>query len=1158
MSEFKPTDSQRAAIETRGRAILVSAAAGSGKTKVLTERLVSRISDDADIDSFLVITFTKAAAAELRGRIAEEIGERLASDPDNRRLRRQSALCQRAQIGTIHSFCAAFLRENCHAAGLSPEFRVIEETRAEALKHRIIERVMDEAYEKADSDFMLLADSVGRGRNDSRLSELVISLHEKMQSHERPEKWARAQVDSLCGSVSDPAETPWGKEILSALKDSAEYMSECMDALCRKAEQCTKIYAAYGGSLAATAESLRDFSRALDSGWDRARAFLPIEYPKFNALRNSPDPELSEHISAVRKACKKETDKYPALLAQSGDKVLADLRLTAPAIRALVELTLKFDREFSAEKRRRSEVDFSDLEHMTVALLTEEDGSPTPLARDYSSRFTEIMVDEYQDVNRVQDSIFRAISKDGTNLFMVGDIKQSIYRFRLAEPGIFAEKYESFSDLNSKRGNKPVRIMLQENFRSRREIISAANHVFKTCMSKKLGEVDYDSKAQLKYGASYEGSVPVPELMLIDCTGDDIDDSPDRKSTEARAVADKIFELMHSGTLVNDKGVMRPLRYSDIAVMTRAAKSVVNTFSTVLSEAGIPVLSGQGEGFFSSPEISSLVCLLAVIDNPHQDIPLISALLSPAFGFSADELSDIRATDKSCDFWTALLKKSETDEKCADFAAKINSFREYSKILGSAELIRHIFNELDLIAVYSATPGGEARCARLSRMTELALSFESGGFKGLRRFVEWLRKLAEKGIDELGGTGNAVQILTIHKSKGLEFPVVFLCDTSHQFNQSDNRDPVLIHPELGFGTSVTDSVRGIEYPTIANTAIKLRAKREMLSDEMRLLYVALTRAKERLFITAAIKNPEEKLASLSASTLYPVSPESLMGASSMSVWLMQALLSCRDGSLSLSVCRPGKASQGEAETETDKVCEPDPETVSELREKLSFRYQHEAASLLPSKLTATELKKYEEPDSEASSLVPVHRQSFRKPVLAEKSTKLTAAEKGIAAHTLLQFMDYGKTRSLAEIKSEIARLCASNHLSEAQAAAVDAGVILKLFSSELGRRIANADKVLREFKFSLLCPADRFFEGGNGENVLLQGVIDCCIEEDGLLTVIDYKTDSVRGDAVSERAKSYEGQLKAYTYALEKMTGKRVKECVLYFIRAGETVYLKK
>ena len=1148
MARFEPTSAQRSAIEESGRAVLVSAAAGSGKTRVLTERLLRRIDSDADIDSFLVITFTKAAAAELKGRILDEISERLAVDPDNRRLRRQSALCAKTQIGTIDSFCQSFLRKHCHAAQLSPEFRVIEEDRAEAIKQRVIQRVLDACYEAPDENFRLLSDTVGAGRDDKRLADTVLELHRKTQSHARPELWLRQQLEALEPAETDAGSTVWGAQMLEGMRDDALYWAQRMDEMCALAANDAVVAAKYGPGFAETALSLHNFARACSLGWDRARQALPISFPRLGTITNPPDPELKEYTKAVRELCKKSCAKYDKLLSASSEKLIADMHKTAPAMRALIELTLRFDRAYAAEKRRRAEVDFADLEHLTAQLLTNEDGSPTELARETSRRFCEIMVDEYQDVNRVQDDIFRALSKNGENLFMVGDVKQSIYRFRLADPLIFTEKYEKYAFLSDAAENEPVKIMLQENFRSRREVIDGINVVFSACMSKKLGEIDYDENALLRCGGVYDDSGCAPELILIDVKSDE-EDLRDKTEKEAAVVADKILKLMASGMTVSG----RALGYGDIALLMRSANSVGETYRRELILRGIPVAAGQGGSFFAATEITSLMSLLAILDNPHQDVALIAVLRSSVFGFTADELTGIRLCDREGDFYTALKKAAETNEKCAVFLETLNKLRSRSTDAPVDELLTFIYNELDLTAKCAAMQDAPQRLANLRMMLELSGRFAAGGFRGLHRFCRWLHQLAGRGGDMgAAGADDAVRIMTIHKSKGLEFPVVFLCDTSRRFNDADLKQTVLIHPELGLGAKVYDASRRLEYPGLARNAIKQRLRREMLSEEMRLLYVALTRARERLFVTAAVKDPEKKMQSMMLQCTSPMSPEVLIGAQSMADWMIYAQLCSGGDTFKLSLVSAAEAAAQDDETELPHAA-PDAALVERLRRSLAFSYPHEAAAHLPSKVTATELKHLEPGDGEAASIAPKSQSRFRTPRLGD-DRPLTPTQRGSAAHTLLQHIDYAKTGSETALREELSRLTEQKFLTPRQAESVDLGCILRLFASPIGRRIMNASRLWREFKFSLLCPAEKIFPGGEGESVLLQGVIDCMIEENGGITIIDYKTDRVHGDETLERAKGYAKQLEAYAYAAQRMTGRPVRECVLYFLYSGEIV----
>ena len=1150
MAEFTPTPSQTQAIRSRGSAVLISAGAGSGKTKVLTERLLAWLRDEehpADLDSFLIITFTRAAAGELRGRIMEELSAALAADPGNRHLRRQSALCRRAQIGTIHSFCAALLRENSHLAGLSPDFKIADEDRAEAMRAAALERTLERCYEKPEAipGFLLLADTVGAGRDDSRLAALVLSLHSRMQCHARPEDWAREQVELLRRPAADAGETPWGQELLARAQLRARYWSGEMDRCLRAVGTNEAVFSAYGESFAATADAIRELERCLALGWDRARACFPIPFPKLKSLRKSPDPELSEHVKARRGACKKAMEALETLLDGDSEGLLRDMARTEPAMSALLQLVLSFDREYSQDKRRAGLVDYADLEHKTARLLTGPDGEPTELAAQVSRRYTEIMVDEYQDVSQVQDTIFRAVSREGKNLFLVGDVKQSIYRFRLADPGIFTEKYRAFRPAETAAPGEAKRILLRENFRSRREVLDAANAVFSRCMSRALGELDYDEDAALRYGSlDYSGSVPVPELTLLSLEKDEgEEEAPDKQALEAAFVAGQIRRLMAEGILVNDREGPRPLDWGDIAILLRSANSVGPIYRRELIRQGIPVGFGQGDGFFRSIEISTVLSMLAVLDNPHQDIPLIAVLRSPALGFDADSLAAIRAAAPKADFYTALTLWSREHAQGRDFLEKLERLRAIAPDLRASELVELLLEELDLLALCSAMRDGSQRRARLMELSELSERFEKTGYRGLHRFVLWLRKLAEKGQEPSLGAENAsaVHILSIHKSKGLEFPVVFLADLSHSFNRRDLQRRVLIHPELGLGPKVTDLKRRVEYTGLARSAVSLRLEREMLSEELRLLYVGMTRARERLFLSAVSKDPQALQEKAVGMADTPISPVLLARAQNPALWLLAAAMADGQQHLKVSIAVPETPEEREAQLLT---AAPDPEAEEALRRNLAFVYPHREAEALPSKVTATELKGHSEQDEDALSLAPRTARPFRLPDLSG-ARPLSATEKGTATHLVLQVMDFGKTERLRQ----------EGFLSEREAGAVDAAAIGRLFASPLGKRMLTAPRMEREFHFSLLCEAGDFFPGAQGEQVLLQGVVDCFLEDADGITVIDYKTDRVKNRAEAEaRAKAYTGQLRAYAGALERICRKPVKECLLYFLRAGETV----
>ncbi len=1165
MAEFKPTPSQKLAIEDRGGELLVSAAAGSGKTRVLTERLMRWITEgDAprSIDNFLIITFSTAAAAELRSRISEELSARAAADPGSKRLRRESALVRRAQIGTIHSFCSALLREYAGRAGIAPDFAIADEDRARELRRLSLETVLEAAYAEAEPGFIQLADTVGAGTDDRRLESLVLELHGKLQSHARPGDWAARQSELFETGAEDAADTPWGRELLESAADELLWWAGEFDELVRSLAGFEKMGKAYVPSFSETASSLRGAAKRAAEGWDALREALPIAFPRLGSLRGGgEDPELAEQAKARREACKKAAKRIEKGFTLPSEQLLRDMRATAPAMRALLKLVGDFDAEYTRRKRRRSLLDFADLEHLAARLLTEPDGSPTETAREVSRRYAEVMVDEYQDVSLVQDMIIRAVSDSGRRLFMVGDVKQSIYRFRLADPTIFLKKYESYADAPQPEG-VPRRVFLRESFRSRGEVVDAVNAVFGCLMSKGLGEMEYDERARLRAGLEYPGVVPVPELVAVPLPGADEDEErPDKIEVEAAYAARMMRRLVETGAKISEGGALRPLGYGDIAVLLRSVNVSGPVWRRVLAREGVPVEAGQSGGFFEAPEVAVIISLLAIIDNPRQDVALISVLRSELFGFTNDELTEIRLMSGEGDFYAALSARAQVSEKARAFLDTLARLRDFARDSELATLIWEIYESLGCMALCSAMRDGEGRRARLLRLFELARSFETTGWRGLRRFLDWLRSMRERGEepafpDEDGG--GAVRIMSIHRSKGLEFPVVFIGDTARQFNRSDLRGSVLVHPELGLGPKFTDAARGIEYPTLARRAVANRLERELLSEELRLLYVAMTRARERLFITCTFADPQKTMDKLAPAAQEHIPAQALLPMRSMAEWLICAALGTGGRALTLSI---GGDEEG-APRRVTPAAQPEPERTGEeavpvdFDALLAWRYPHAGAETLPSKLTATELKSLAEPDAESAELLPRAARTFRRPDIALAARRLTAAERGTATHLALRYLELGALTTPEAAREAVDRLAAAGKLSAREAAAVDAAGLCRFALSPLGRRIAAAPRVLREFPFALLCPAERFFPGAEGEELLLQGVVDCCLIEPDGAVIVDYKTDRIAPEAAPERAKRYAAQLETYAWAVSRITGLAVKAKIVYFLQPGEAVEL--
>ncbi len=1156
MAEIKYTEAQKEAIGSRGNSLLLSAAAGSGKTFVLTQRLMAYVTDPdepKDIDSFLIITFTKAAAAELKSRISAQLSALAAEDPSNSRLRRQQNLCYRAAIGTIHSFCGDIVRRNCHALGISPAFSVIEDDRAAAIRESVMEKLLEDRYEQGAPEFLALADTLGAGRDDRRLGETVMELYKKLCSHPYPEDWAKAQEEAfLCSGISSVSESLWGAYIMESLSQKALFQARRMESACDAMELSDeKIVKAYCPSFAASAQALRSFYDRLKNGsWESAAAALPIPFERLGSLRNYDDPELADLVKLIRDECKKACADFAAVMSQSSESLIEQLRRCAPAMKELLELTMDFSKAYSAEKRRQNCLDFSDLEHFALELLVDkESGGPTAAALELSRHYTEIMIDEYQDVNAIQDMIFRAVSKSCRNLFMVGDVKQSIYRFRMADPSIFLARYEQYSRAN----DEGKRVLLQENFRSRRCVLEAANHVFKSIMSPRLGGLDYDDEAALKFGAqNYDSRQDCPaEFCIIDAeSAADDEATPKKAMLEAEYVAARIRQMVDSGTPVYEKGVARPCRWSDFAILMRSPSGNGGFFHRALAKAGIPVLSRQGGDFFASAEISLCLDMLTVIDNPHDDVALVSVLRSPIFGFSPDELAEIRSMDKSGDFYSALRLHGESCEKSAAFLEKLGKLRSLRPDMGIDELLWQLFSELELFALCSAMPDGDRRKMNLMELFEYSGRFQLSGQHGLYRFINWLRRFARQGSElSTAGSGEAVQIMSIHKSKGLEFPFVFLCDLAKRFNLKDSQKAVLIHDKLGLGPKFTDYERGVEYPTIAHKAVAQAIKDDSLSEEMRVLYVAMTRAKERLIMSCVWKEPQRVLDKLARQNEAPMDPEFLMGLGTFSHWIAASALSAPE-LIGINIC---SAAAAKAENIAESESPEQKEMLSAkdgFERELNFVYPHRAAEALPTKLTATGIKDAERSEEDAELVKEHFPLVFRKPALG-MSSKLSAAEKGTAAHAFLQFARLESLSSRESVIEEAARLARSGYISAEQAEALDIQSLLRFGQSNIFRRMSSAPQLRREFRFTLLVRAEDYFEGGGDDELLLQGVIDSFIIEPDGICIVDYKTDSISEQELESRAAHYAPQLQTYAKALERIMGLPVKECVLYFLRLG-------
>ena len=1201
---FPLTEEQRKIVDDRGGELLVSAAAGSGKTRVLVERLLDRVAAEGlDIDRFLVITYTKAAAAELRGRIAQELSDRLAENPNDRHLRRQTTLVYRAQISTIHSFCKSLLQENGHLLDLDPDFRLCDEGEGRVLLAQALEEVLDHRYEdlEEDSPFAQLVDTLSTGRDDSRLAQIATAVFNQVQSHPDPARWLREERARWdLDGVDDLSRTPWGALLLEDLRRQARFcVGQLLQALAL-AEGDELLSRNYGPSISASLDGLDALLR--ESTWDGACRCLPISFPaagrkkKRSAVLSPMEEERAalagERMKAIRERCRDMMEKAAEPFSGYTAAQMEELALSSPAVQGLIDLVLDLQEGFSREKLRRGLVDFSDLEHFAVKLLTTEDGGPSELAKFCSARYDEVLVDEYQDTNQVQNTIFDAISGGGRKLFQVGDVKQSIYRFRLADPTIFLRKYREFPDGEQGEEGKPRRRVLSRNFRSRPQVLEGCNDLFRSIMSTEFGELDYTDDQALVPGKNFPAGLseeaPDPyalELDAIDLSflGEQEGEKESKEYLEARFAAQRIRALLEEPLMVEEGDGLRPMRPSDVMILLRSPNPVLHHYLRALNEEDIPWTADGGGDFFESTEVNVALAILQIVDNPRQDVALISALRSPVYGFSGDKLALLRAEGRG-DFYSVLVQAAQNgDMECQGFLDQLDELRFGAGDRTCRQLIWHIYEKTNLLGVFGAMEGGGERQSNLLSLYALAGQMENGGCRTLFQFLLRLERLKNAGSKlgaDSGGRheGEGVSILSIHRSKGLEKPVVLVCGLSKQINREDLKRPVLFHSELGVGPRGLDRERMVEYTTLARCAVARQLERERLAEELRLLYVAMTRAREKLILTMALSKGADGLARLGKEL--PIAPQTLERQQSVGAWvLLYALTRPEGGGLRALAGLPeevagqeergpawdirwvdGVPLGGERKVEGHYSDAPQAEEWDEgLAARLSWTYPHLAAANLPSKLTATQIKgrALDREAVEDAAPPPRRDQPITRPSFIAEERGLTPAQRGTALHLAMQYVALESGRTPEQVGEELDRLTQAGFLTPLQRQAIEPERLAALLNSPLGAAMAEAGEGChREFKFSVLVSALDYYPEGRGEEVLLQGVIDAWFEEGGAITVVDFKSDRVPPGGERARAEEYRPQLAAYSQALSAILGRPVNRQVLWFFTTDTAVEL--
>lgn len=1174
------TTDQRHAIECRKGSVLVSAAAGSGKTAVLVERVIRRLTDKdnpCSAEDLLIVTFTRAATAQMREKIGAAILKRLSEDPTDRHLRRQYMLLPFAKICTIDSFCNDLVRENFHALGISPDYSLLDNETAVIMKNDVCEAMLERAYEEdLDGRFSELSDMMSSGSSDEDFAKLIIKMYDISTAYPFPDLW----LDSLIGEYSQPDinKSRWGGIIKKYVCDMLDYCVSSSRDMMTAMESDPIVADAYGAAVQSDINMYAELREKINSDWDEAlEAFKTVKYMSLGRVPKGYESETKNVVTTARKKLKDLLKKVPGIMCVSSEEHADDMRLLRDPVTKLIELVKQFGREYSAEKDKMNSADFSDILHRALNLLAVSDGSggyiKTDLARELSSHYVEILVDEYQDINEAQDMIFRAISADENNLFTVGDVKQSIYRFRQAMPEIFLRRRSTTHSFES--GRYPLGITLGSNFRSRVGVTSCVNYIFRQLMSTEAGELEYDDSEALNAAAKY------PERDTPDCELHVVTDKGNRADTleaQARYVAKYIERTVREGKmLVTKGGALHPASYGDFCILLRTAKNVSSVYANALSERGIPVFSPETGGFFEAAEISFILSLLRVLDNPVQDIPLAAVMLSPLFGFSAGELADIRASAKERLetgeteplYRSVAVSADEGSKKAAAFLKKIESLRRLSLTLSAGELVRRVCDETGFDAVVGAMPDGERRRLNVGLLCDYAEKYEAAGNLGLSGFIRFIDKVARTSGDlataaRPSENADIVRIMTVHQSKGLEFPICILADMQHAFNERDNTESVLISSSAGLGMKRRTEDGISVYDTASRRATVITSERMGRSEEMRVLYVALTRAKENLVMVTSVPNPEKGLAKVAVECGIGerANPFAVLRMNNFSDLVLTALmrhpaadelrkLSGVDVPIFLSEKDRFKlkvvVSDSESfmtESANEQKIAAKPVFFNEVQARLDYSDPRSVLSSVPAKRAASD-----------GSERGINREYFASSRPAFMSSGgLTPAQRGTATHKFMQFSNYAAAR--AGIESELARLVDGGFLSEDEGKAVNIGAAKRFFMSPLAERIFASDNVMREKKFAALFPAKFFYPELTGEaaeeKIVVQGIADCVFVEDGELVIVDYKTDTgVDAEALLDR---YSAQLEIYREALSQALGMPVKETLLYSFFMNSTV----
>ncbi len=1203
------TKEQEQAIYEKGCNILVAAGAGSGKTAVLVERIIHKIIDEKiDIDKILVVTFTNAAASEMRERVLEAIYKKIEENPENDHLQKQIILLSKSNICTIHSFCLDVIKNHFYELDIPANFKIGEQAELELLKQDVIEELFEKKYEEEDRDFINLLETYTNYRGDESLKELILSLYSYIQSSPFPFLWIEEMVkyfDLKNSKDIDISNTIWGKFLIDIFHKDMENIVKSLKQIQKKLSLETELQKFYI-VISSDIEKIENLQR-MDS-WDQI-------YNEIKSIKFDRWPTDKKVISELKEIAKERRDDVKKSISKIKDnyflydseQCILDLKRVYIVLNSVKDLIIEFSNNYAKAKKEKNMIDFNDIEHFALDILVKEENAeqvPSDVAKKYQEKFEEIAVDEYQDSNLIQEYILTTISR-GNNIFMVGDVKQSIYKFRQARPELFIKKYQEYKLKDEKKENENLKIKLFKNFRSREHILKFTNQVFKDLMSYDIGDIDYNDSEYLNFGADYpEGEYDkekfVTELNIINLKEnvedvvDDIEIENEERienvELEAKFVADKINKLIDSGLMIYDKRKgYRQVTYKDIVILLRATNLQASIYEKELIKHNIPVFSDTSESYLESIEIQTIMSLLKIIDNPMQDIPLVTVLRSPIVGFTDNELVLIRMERKNMSFYNSIReyqdcarKKDKINEeeyvllnKIDNFLNKLHDWREKEEYTPINELIWQIYMDTGYYFYVSLMPSGNIRVANLKMLFERAKEYENASFKGLFNFINFIEKLQVSSGDLgaaklIGENENVVRIMSIHKSKGLEFPIVILSGMGKGFNMRDLNSPILLHQDFGFGPKCIDTENKLEYTTIAREAIKEKNKLEMLSEEMRILYVAFTRAKEKLIMTGVTKDLDKNITKkIELLDMYnndnKINTGILKKYKSYLDWLELVYLNSNkelDGILKINSFSKneliGKINNEKETKKRDwmeyvKTKSIDEDKIGDINKIINWKYP-----LLPSTkiITKTSVSKLKE-ESSKEELIG-NKISLKNPNFLEKQ-HISAAQKGSLVHLCLQKLNERKDYTIKEIKELIQSLVSSNIITEDEATSIDINTIFDFTKSSLWFELKNAKHVFKEIPFYINISAKEIYEEDIDEQILVQGVIDLYyINDNGEIVLVDYKTDYIPNKDEKILLDRYSKQLEIYKRALKECYHKDVNKVYIYstFLKKQIPIYL--